>query len=65
MTNEFRLNIKLGNAAMLTMEDVAQALRDVADKLDAGRDQGVVKDANGNTVGEFGGADFEAAQAEG
>ena len=60
----FRLKIELGNAAMLTGQDVAGALREVADKVEAiGDDElgntdpydrkGKIRDINGNTVGEW------------
>ena len=50
----FALKISLGNEAMQTGEDVARALRKVADKLDRGEDRGRVVDDNGNAVGEWG-----------
>lgn len=49
----FTLTIETGNAAMSTREDVAEALRQVAEKLEGGREGGNVMDANGNTVGAF------------
>lgn len=57
---EFILKIKLGNEAMETPSDVAQALRETADKVErlfgrfpsCGCD-GSLRDVNGNTVGEF------------
>jgi hypothetical protein len=53
----FRLRIELGNDAMRTGEDVARALREVADQVE-GFDPFVpygarIRDANGNTVGEW------------
>jgi hypothetical protein len=50
----FTVKIKLGNAAMQTPEDVAQALAPVIQKLNNGWDTGKVMDANGNAVGEWG-----------
>lgn len=49
----FTLKIALGNDAMNSPEEVAAALRAVADRLDAGRTQGTILDANGNTVGTW------------
>ena len=62
---EFSLTIKLGNEAMQTGHDVAEALRRIAIQIDvdcdvdfAGwncdADQGKVFDANGNSVGTWG-----------
>jgi hypothetical protein len=54
---KFVLSIELGNDAMIDSLDVAQALLDVAKILsrDSGdaMEHGVVRDANGNTVGEW------------
>jgi hypothetical protein len=59
-TPHFKLRIALGNDAMQTAEDVAGALRGLADHVaeiggyvDFGgyRDAGSVRDENGNTVG--------------
>jgi hypothetical protein len=54
---KFVLSINLGNDAMIDSLDVAQALRDVAKVLsrDGGDaiEHGVVRDANGNTIGEW------------
>ena len=50
----FTLSIDMGNDAMRTPVDLANALADVAHKLENwGRDQGSVYDANGNKVGSF------------
>lgn len=61
MPQDFTITIETGNDAMQTSADVADALREVADKLDAGRDGGLVRDANGNTVGRF---DFDSTDPE-
>ena len=57
MTDKFKLEIELGNDAMITVDDVAAALRNIAHRLDTagvGRGQRVgILDANGNTVGFF------------
>jgi hypothetical protein len=54
---KFVLTINLGNEAMIDSPDVAQALLDIAKILsrDGGdaMEYGVVRDANGNTVGEW------------
>jgi hypothetical protein len=50
----FTLKIKLGNDAMLTPEDVAEALQRVARTIVMDVDnQGNIRDLNGNTVGEW------------
>jgi hypothetical protein len=55
----FRLTINLGNAAMGTTDDVAEALENLAERLRKdGRsrpkiDSGHIRDINGNTVGEW------------
>jgi hypothetical protein len=57
----FIIRLNLGNAAMRTPGDVANALRRTADSLDRmdrytmGRQtDGLIKDINGNTVGSWG-----------
>jgi len=54
----FELKISLGNEAMQCPNDVAEALRKLAKKLDAVddfalTDGGKIMDANGNSVGEW------------
>ena len=49
----FELHITMGNDAMQTGEDVAEALRRIADKLEHGRIDGPVMDLNGNKVGTW------------
>lgn len=49
----FKLTIRLGNDAMQTREDVAEALVRVAEKLRAGLETTTIRDLNGNTVGEW------------
>jgi hypothetical protein len=56
--DEFRLMIELGNAAMQTPDQVADALRRVAAKLSDrgdfdGDESGTFRDYNGNTVGKW------------
>lgn len=54
MSSKFKLHIKLGNDAMSTKDDIANALRELADKLDrTSDDSGRIRDYNGNTVGEW------------
>lgn len=49
---EFVLKIKLGNEAMQSAEDVAYALRDLANRLeDSYPTDGSIVDTNGNVVG--------------
>lgn len=55
---KFSLKITLGNAAMLTPEDIALALRKVAGNVQGCLDLEVgdhdsIRDLNGNTVGEW------------
>ena len=62
---KFTLNIELGNAEMLTIYDVACALRKTADRLDGLPPnaepseldpfdrKGGIRDENGNTVGKW------------
>lgn len=50
----FRLEVELGNEAMQTVEDVAQALEDrVMEALLRGEPEGRIRDTNGNTVGRW------------
>lgn len=58
MVSEFTLRIQLGNAAVQTPGDIADLLRKVASRLDAGQEDGKILDLNGSSVGEFSG-DFE------
>lgn len=53
--DQFKLTIRFGNDAMQDAEDVAFALRALADKLMAQDFEGssIVWDSNGNTVGEW------------
>lgn len=53
MDDDFRLTIVMGNDAMSTPDDVADALDRVAARLRAGSTSGSVLDANGNRVGDF------------
>lgn len=47
------LHLELGNAAMSTPADVADALRDAADHVEGGRLESSIRDRNGNTVGRW------------
>ena len=51
--NELTITIRFGNAAMQTVEDAAEALERVAEKLRNGSEPGYVMDLNGNKVGEI------------
>ena len=51
--SDFELHIDLGNETMKTPQEVAVALRSVADKVESGREDGAILDLNGNTVGHF------------
>jgi hypothetical protein len=50
----FTLTIEMGSAAMQTAEDIGETLHDIATDVLSGRTNGVVRDVNGNTVGEYG-----------
>jgi hypothetical protein len=51
------VRIDLGNDAMQNGTDLANALREIAEKIDGAEatriDQGNIRDANGNTVGHY------------
>ena len=49
----FNLKIEMGNDAMQSREDVAEALRLVVDQLESGWGSGDIHDLNGNKVGSF------------
>jgi hypothetical protein len=49
----FTVNIQFGNADVLTYEDIANLLRNTAQRLSQGEGTGKIMDINGNTVGEF------------
>jgi hypothetical protein len=51
--DRFTLTIDLGNDAMQSHTDIADALRNVIAALYRGQTQGKVRDANGNTVGDY------------
>ncbi len=53
LESEFSLRIELGNAAMSTPEQVAQALRKAADAVETHREDGPILDLNGNSVGRW------------
>lgn len=53
MNGTFKLEIEMGNAAMLKRRDISDALTDVADKLKCGQAAGTIMDINGNSVGKF------------
>lgn len=58
---EFRLTIELGNETMSTRDNIVDALRDAAKRIEeegpfndpAGIDHTIIRDTNGNTVGSF------------
>lgn len=55
---KFKLEIDTGNAAFGAtiderLSEVVRILREAADKLDDGYNAAPLRDANGNTVGEF------------
>lgn len=60
MSDQFAFTIELGNDAMRTNGDIAEALRQLASQFDGDAygpaeagDSGHVRDANGNTVGDW------------
>ncbi len=50
---KFTLEITLGNEAMQTPDDIAEALRRTASKVQAGYGNGGILDLNGNSVGSY------------
>jgi len=61
------VNIELGNEAMQTAEDAAEALRTIARRIEEGFTSGLVNDRNGNRAGWWksdGFTDYEADEAE-
>jgi len=50
--DKFVLSIELGNEAA-NLETVPNMLREVAKKIDQGKESGKIVDTNGNVVGEF------------
>lgn len=51
----FHLRIELGNDAMREPDDIARALRSVAQQIESSHGAvGAIMDDNGNTVGSFG-----------
>ena len=53
MTGTFMVSIQLGNDAMQSARDIADALRVVANRVEDGVIHGKVMDVNGNWVGSF------------
>lgn len=54
MSDTFTLRIDLGNAAMQTREDVAEALGNIAENIAfSTHESGTIRDANGNSVGSW------------
>jgi hypothetical protein len=51
--NYLEVVIRLDNDLMRTKEDVAEALRRVAQRIEAGSAEGGILDENGNSVGHF------------
>ena len=49
----FTLAITLGNDAMKTRTDINRALREVIAQNKRGVSGGIIRDVNGNTVGEW------------
>jgi len=49
----FKIEIKLGNDAMSTPENVADAMELIIYKLRDGETSGTIMDANGNSVGKW------------
>ena len=55
MFDIFRLHIELGNADMQSGTYVADALREVADRIEHALEApGTIRDLNGNTIGRYG-----------
>jgi hypothetical protein len=45
------ITIELGNDAMQNMDDVARALKTLAERMESGREPTKIMDDNGNSVG--------------
>jgi len=52
-SRKFVVAVEMGNIAMQTSDDIAEALVDVAAQLKRGKLSGSIIDANGNTVGSY------------
>jgi len=50
---KFKVEITVGDDAMRTPDDVAKALREIANQLIIAPKGGLVSDRNGNVVGRF------------
>jgi len=50
---KFTLQIELGNEAMQTPDDIADALQRTASHVQAGYGNGTIRDLNGNSVGSY------------
>lgn len=55
MDDDFRVNILISGAELREDRDtaIARMLREVADRVEHGYESGIVKDINGNTVGDW------------
>ena len=51
--DKFVLTINIGNECMQSNLDIASALREVADRVEEGRNMGKIHDCNGNKVGRY------------
>ncbi len=51
--DKFQVEIELGNAAMDSASDIADALADIANKVAEGNFDGPIIDLNGNSVGFY------------
>lgn len=50
---KFKIEIKMGNSAMQTSDDIINALKQVIEKMENGSGGGIIQDENGNNVGTF------------
>jgi hypothetical protein len=50
---EFKVDIKSRNDAMTGKNSVQEILEEIVVELDAGEDSGMIRDVNGNTVGNW------------
>lgn len=50
---KFELYITLGNSEMSEPEHIAEALRAAAMKVEQGKTDSIIKDVNGNKVGNY------------
>jgi hypothetical protein len=51
--NKFELYINMGNDGMQSLDDIAEALKQVQSQLWQGKEAGKIYDSNGNSIGSY------------